>query len=326
MSHIGKTILITGAAGGLGRTIAETFLSKGANVVICDINRERLAAASQDLLLLAGASNNNNKYHADRALLLEADVTDEESVRELVAAAVAKFGRLDVVVNNAGIMDRLDPAGSCDAALWDRVMAVNTRGPFLLTKHVVPYMEAQAKARTKAVNGGDGHGESNGNCNGHTNGNSNGTANGHTNGNGNGHTNGNSNGTSNGNNSSHHKDGGLIVNIASVASSRGILAGAAYTTSKHAILGLTRHTASYYGRKGIYAVALQLGGMDTNIADAMRNGVNEEGLSAQMGVLPEYELVPTEHIARYICFLSENGFARTANGGCVLLSSNCPLV
>lgn len=92
-----RTVIVTGAAGGLGKAIAEAFLATGANVAICDVNPERLAATEKEWTTVAG-------YKPEKLLTRLTDVTDEASVEKLVADTVAKFGRLDVLVNNAGIM------------------------------------------------------------------------------------------------------------------------------------------------------------------------------------------------------------------------------
>ena len=99
----GKTVIVTGAAGGLGKVIATAFLNGGANVVVCDVNAERLAATESEWATT----------HAGRILTQVTDVTNEAAVEALVEAAVAKFGRLDVLVNNAGIMDDFSPVGAC---------------------------------------------------------------------------------------------------------------------------------------------------------------------------------------------------------------------
>ena len=256
MSLAGKTALITGAAGGLGLAIATTLLAEGANIVICDINVERLAAAAETLTAHAPA---------ERTLALRADVTDEASVAKLVAAAVDKFKRLDVVVNNAAIMDRFDPAGTCPKALWDAVLAVNLTAPFLVTKAAVQAMQAQ------------------------------------------------------------EPPGGLVLNVASNASVRGLSAGAAYTASKHGLLGLTRNTAGSYAASAIYSVALLLGGMEaTNIADAFAAGMNREGMERMMATQPGTRCVPTEHVARHVLFLCGEGMAKSVNGSCVTVNGNWP--
>lgn len=89
LSAAGKTVIITGAAGGLGKVIAETFLAAGANVAICDINQQRLTAVEEEW-----TKTNEGKF-----LATQADVTSEESVQGLFDKTVAKFGRVDVLVN-----------------------------------------------------------------------------------------------------------------------------------------------------------------------------------------------------------------------------------
>ncbi|KAH6900568.1 short chain dehydrogenase [Thelonectria olida] len=133
MALQGKTAIVTGSSGGLGQVIAKAFLDKGANVVICDVNPTRLSATADEL----------KKEYQDRVFATEVDVSNEESVKKLIASTLETFQRLDVVVNNAGVMDHFDPAGSCDKALWDRVLAINLTGPFLVTKHAVQAMEKQ---------------------------------------------------------------------------------------------------------------------------------------------------------------------------------------
>ncbi|KAM5342306.1 hypothetical protein ACJ41O_013272 [Fusarium nematophilum] len=251
-----KTVIVTGSSGGLGRVIAEMYLSKGCSVVVCDINRDRLASAS-DL----------EASYPGKVLVLEANVADEESVKSLVASTVEKFGRLDIVVNNAGVLDHFDPAGSCDKDVWDRVIGVNLTGPFLVTKHAVSVMEKQGS--------------------------------------------------------------GLIVNIGSNASHRGFSGGVAYTASKHGVMAITKNTAAFYGPKGVYSVALLLGGMETtNIADAFAAGINQEGMALSRETQPGYVLgktgLDTELVARYVGFLSEDAVSESSNGSCIVLNKNWP--
>jgi NAD(P)-dependent dehydrogenase (short-subunit alcohol dehydrogenase family) len=89
LSAAGKTAVITGAAGGLGRVIADTFLKAGANVAICDVNQERLTALEEEW----------SRAYNDKYLAVQADVTSEESVQSLFDKTVAKFGRVDILVN-----------------------------------------------------------------------------------------------------------------------------------------------------------------------------------------------------------------------------------
>jgi NAD(P)-dependent dehydrogenase (short-subunit alcohol dehydrogenase family) len=127
-----KVALITGAANGLGRKIAETFASEGARLVLADVARERL----EDLVATLDA-------RGPGCVAVCADVTREDDAREIVARAVAEFGRLDCAVNNAGIMDGMQLVDEADPALYRKVMAVNADGPFLVSQAAVRQMLAQ---------------------------------------------------------------------------------------------------------------------------------------------------------------------------------------
>lgn len=94
-----KVVLITGGAGGLGKAIAAAFLASGACVCVSDINSQLLSALP---------SEPGFQDTAERLLAVEADVTNEESARELVEKCVERFGGLDVLVNNAGVMGMLN--------------------------------------------------------------------------------------------------------------------------------------------------------------------------------------------------------------------------
>jgi NAD(P)-dependent dehydrogenase (short-subunit alcohol dehydrogenase family) len=131
VSLTGKTCLVTGGAGGLGKAIATSFLAAGANVVICDVNEERLQQTSAEL------------GETGRLKAIKADITSASAVQTLFDEIIADFKKLDILVNNAGIMDRFDPVGDLDEALWDKVIAVNLTAPFLLSKLAVRNMLAQ---------------------------------------------------------------------------------------------------------------------------------------------------------------------------------------
>src|SRR5262245_50927447 len=88
-----KTVIVTGGAGGIGLAIASRFASEGSNVVLADISKEQLQQASMAL----------TTYH-DKYLLSECDVSNEEQVKATVDETIKKFGTLDVMVNNAGLM------------------------------------------------------------------------------------------------------------------------------------------------------------------------------------------------------------------------------
>jgi NAD(P)-dependent dehydrogenase (short-subunit alcohol dehydrogenase family) len=121
----GKTALITGAAGGIGAEIARRFQEEGASVFVCDVNRaegEKTAASMG-------------------AVFLTLDVTAEESWKSALAAVLQRTGRLDVLVNNAGINVRKN-IEEMPVESFDAMMAVNVKGPFLGIKHSLPIMRA----------------------------------------------------------------------------------------------------------------------------------------------------------------------------------------
>ncbi|SDS91428.1 NAD(P)-dependent dehydrogenase, short-chain alcohol dehydrogenase family [Brevibacterium siliguriense] len=129
-----RTVLITGAAGGLGRAFAEGFAAAGDRVVVADIN---LAGAEETATALRAAS-------AD-ALACEVDVTDRDSTVSLAEAA-ANFGggSIDVVVNNAAVYAGItrSPFEGIAEAEWDLVMGVNLKGPWQVTRAVSPHLPA----------------------------------------------------------------------------------------------------------------------------------------------------------------------------------------
>lgn len=132
MKFEGKTAVITGAAQGIGRACAERLLADGANVVISDVNMPRLNETAAEI------------GNADRVLAVRADVTKTEDIDALIAAAVDRFGALDIMVNNAGIamiMDWLDVTEDD----YDRVLNVNLKGAFFGTQAAARQMIAQGR-------------------------------------------------------------------------------------------------------------------------------------------------------------------------------------
>ncbi|MBZ5539994.1 MAG: SDR family oxidoreductase [Acidobacteriia bacterium] len=129
----GKTAIVTGGGQGIGRAIARKFASHGAVVWVPDYFKER-AEATAALIQAEGG-----KAYADQC-----DVTDEASVQAMIGRAVGMMGRLDVLVNNAGV-ELLKSIEEITVAEWDRVMAVNVRGVFLCCKHALPYFKKAGK-------------------------------------------------------------------------------------------------------------------------------------------------------------------------------------
>lgn len=144
----GKVFLVTGAASGIGRGTTEHIVAGGGNVVLVDLDADRLAAVAATL-------------GADRALVVPTDVTDGAAVAAAVAAGLERFGRLDGVVTSAGIFaeDDLAPIAAMDFDVFDRVLAVNLRGTLLTIHAALPHLDSGASIVTVASTAGlRGHG------------------------------------------------------------------------------------------------------------------------------------------------------------------------
>jgi 3-oxoacyl-[acyl-carrier protein] reductase len=124
----GKTALITGGAGGIGEAIASAFVREGCDVAILDLKIEK-AQASVDRIAAENA----------QVLAAAADVSDEAAVAAATATVIARLGRVDIVVNAAGI-DTTSLVKDMQLALWEQMMAINLRGVFLVTRAVLPGM------------------------------------------------------------------------------------------------------------------------------------------------------------------------------------------
>lgn len=121
----GKTALVTGAAQGFGFGIAETFVREGARVAVLDLNGDKAKEAAEAI--------------GGDTLALTCDVAKADSVNEAVAQVLAAFGRLDIVVNNAGTTHRNMPMTEVPEELFDRVFAVNVKSIFLMALATVPH-------------------------------------------------------------------------------------------------------------------------------------------------------------------------------------------
>jgi NAD(P)-dependent dehydrogenase (short-subunit alcohol dehydrogenase family) len=127
----GKIAIVTGGGSGIGRATAKLLADAGASVLICDIDGARAEEAARHCGGDAGAA----------AL----DITDETAVAETIAALVGRRGRLDILCNNAGVMDQMQRAENLTLGTWERIMRVNATGTFLMTKAALPHMVAQKK-------------------------------------------------------------------------------------------------------------------------------------------------------------------------------------
>ena len=201
MRFEGKSVVITGTSSGTGRQIALDFAAEGATVVAVARRRERL-----DQLVQLAAEHRL----PGRILPYPGDVCSRETNEGMIDHIVAQTGRLDVLVNNAGIMDEYRPVGEVDDEQWFRVMDTNLNGPMYATRKAVQTFLAQGT-------------------------------------------------------------GGSIVNIVSVGGVRGCRAGAAYTASKHALIGLTENTAAMYQPRGIRVNAVCPGGIETEVMKTQKH-------------------------------------------------------
>jgi NAD(P)-dependent dehydrogenase (short-subunit alcohol dehydrogenase family) len=241
----GKVAVITGAASGMGLAMAKLFSAEGASVVAGDWNAQRLdeavASIKQNGGTIAGAQGN---------------IADAKDAEALVQQAIDTYGRLDVLVNNAGVMDYMAGVGELTNEVWRKVMSINLDGPMFTSRKAVQYMLE--------------HG------------------------------------------------GGSIVNIASTAARHGGAAGAAYTVSKHGLLGLTRSTAWMYAKRGIRCNAIMPGATITNIAESMPQDKLDPmgaGRAMEFAKLAPAYLQPTD-IANVALFLASDD-SRNVNGAVI---------
>lgn len=243
----GKTAIITGAGSGMGRAMAELFAAEGANVVVSDVVEDRVRTVVQGIENAGG-----------RVTGVVTDVSKAADVNRMIDEALSRFGTVDILINNAGIMDRMMPADEVEDELWERVLAVNLTGPFLACRRILPHMVERGK--------------------------------------------------------------GVIINVASIGGLEGGRAGAAYTASKHGVVGLTKNIAWTYLEKGIRAVAICPGAVETAIGVG---GVpSQAGLArAQKGMVTMPRPGKPEEIAKVALFLASdeasytNGAVVTVDGG-----------
>ncbi|MFD5912319.1 SDR family NAD(P)-dependent oxidoreductase [Streptomyces massasporeus] len=127
----GKSVIVTGAASGIGRAAALRFAGEGARVVVADLNADGAKSVVEAVESAGGT-----------ALAVTGDLCEAAVVDAVVTAALGTFGGIDVLVNNAGVMDTMSAAADVTDAEWDRVLRINLTAPFLLTRAVLPHMIA----------------------------------------------------------------------------------------------------------------------------------------------------------------------------------------
>jgi 3-oxoacyl-[acyl-carrier protein] reductase len=124
-----KVAVVTGSGKGIGRAIAERFATEGAGVVVCDIDEASAKAVAETINSNGGS-----------AISVRVDVSDKASVEALVTASIKHFGYVDVVCNNAGVLDDFTPLGDVTDALWERIIGINLTGCFLVSRAFLPGM------------------------------------------------------------------------------------------------------------------------------------------------------------------------------------------
>ncbi len=144
ISMAGKTALITGASRGIGAAAARAFADAGANVV--------LAARSQD------AISHIAKEIGENAMAVSCDVSSYEAVRDTVAKTVARFGQLDVLINNAGVVDPIGHLQDTDPAVWGQTIDINLKGVMYGLHAAMPGMIAQGGGTIINISSGAAHG------------------------------------------------------------------------------------------------------------------------------------------------------------------------
>jgi NAD(P)-dependent dehydrogenase (short-subunit alcohol dehydrogenase family) len=144
----GRVAILTGGAKGIGKHYARALAAEGARLMIADI-----ADGGQVAAALA------RDYGANSVESAVTDVSDESAVHALVARTMERFGKIDILVNNAALFAPLQETRctEIDVETWDRVMAINLRGPFLLVKHAVPHMSAQGYGKIINIGSGTAH-------------------------------------------------------------------------------------------------------------------------------------------------------------------------
>lgn len=132
MKLVGKSIVVTGASSGMGRAIVERFVKEGANVVAVARRKERLEELAASLANEAG-----------KIVVCQGDVGKREDNEAMIDLAVKEFGKLDVLVNNAGIMDDMSPIGDATDKMYEKVNKVNVYGPMCAMRKAVQVFLAQ---------------------------------------------------------------------------------------------------------------------------------------------------------------------------------------
>jgi NAD(P)-dependent dehydrogenase (short-subunit alcohol dehydrogenase family) len=127
----GKVAIVTGGGRGLGQAICQMLSEAGAIAIVADIQKDLAEKVSQDI-----------QQEGGKAQALQLDVSNAEQVESAIGQIVNQYGHLDILINNAGI-DVTLPVDELTVQDWERIMAVNLNGPFIMSKYAIPYMKQQ---------------------------------------------------------------------------------------------------------------------------------------------------------------------------------------
>lgn len=248
-----RVVVVTGGGGGIGRSLAEAFSSEGDRVIVID--RDGDAA---DGTVAAVREQGGN------AFAMVADVSSSADAEQVCASILEKYGRVDVLCNNAAIRDyRLD-AAELTPEVWEQVMGVNVTGSFLFSHYLLPAML--------------------------------------------------------------EREYGVIINMSSIGGIGGGRAGAAYTASKHAMIGLTKNIAFAFAERGIRCNAICPGSVDTEFSAAFSKTPHPQAnprFTLAQALRPNGR-IPTSDISAIAVFLASdhakaiNGHALVADGGWIV--------
>ena len=247
----GKVAIVTGAASGIGKAIVQALLNENCKVLATDQHQEKLTALLQSL----------QPFPFDQLHTLRTDVSNEDEIEHMISIALSQFGKLDILINNAGIMDHFEAVGDISNLVWEKIMRVNLEGPMKAMRSAVRIFLKQGQ--------------------------------------------------------------GVILNIASIGGLFGCRAGAAYTTSKHGLIGLTKNTGYFYAKDGIRCNAIAPGGVTTNILegfdlDALSKKIKERIMA---GTITNPRYGEASEIGKVAAFLVSdqssyiNGAILTIDGG-----------
>lgn len=246
----GKTAAITGAGSGIGKAMVERYLAEGASVVAADINEESLKALLEEL----------TGEYADKLRTLKVNVSNKDEVEAMIDYTVDAFGKMDIIINNAGIMDNLLPIAEMPDSVWERIMSINLDSVMYACRKAVQYFLKENRE-------------------------------------------------------------GTIINTASLSGLCAGRGGLAYTTSKFAVVGLTKNVAFMYSDAGIRCNAICPGAIESNIGSGMREPSKLGMMKAVTGNAGRTRNGSPDEVATAAVFLASdaasfiNGETLTIDGG-----------